>query len=178
MAMAAIVNAIWDLYAKSENKPLWKLLADMTPREIVSCIDFRYITDALTPQEALSILEKNESTKAEREARLLGDGYPAYTTSVAWLAAALGSKRNAANRLASKASASSKRTLCGMGFSPRLKAAEIRAQGFSGPAMLPMSELEYGGVVEKMGQLDGRFTVRQEEHSAPDGGNSRKRKAA
>jgi fructose 1,6-bisphosphate aldolase/phosphatase len=58
------------------------------------------------------------------------------------------------------------------------KAAEIRAQGFSGPAMLPMSELEYGGVVEKLGQLDGRFAVRKEEHSAPDGGSGRKRKAA
>jgi L-fuconate dehydratase len=85
MAMAAIVNAIWDLYAKSENKPLWKLLADMSPRELVSCIDFRYITDALTPDEAVSILEKNESTKTKREALLLHDGYPAYTTSVAWL---------------------------------------------------------------------------------------------
>src|SRR5262245_2361868 len=85
MAMAAIVNAIWDLYAKSEEKPLWKLLADMTPREIVAAIDFRYITDALTPDEAIAILEKNESTKAAREAELLRDGYPAYTTSVGWL---------------------------------------------------------------------------------------------
>src|SRR5213593_712643 len=85
MAMAAIINAIWDLYAKSEDKPLWKLLADMTPREIVSAIDFRYITDALTPDEAIAILEKNESTKAAREAELLRDGYPAYTTSVGWL---------------------------------------------------------------------------------------------
>lgn len=85
MAMAAILNAIWDLYAKSEGKPVWKLLADMTPREIVSCIDFRYITDALTPDEAVAILEKHESTKSEREAELLRDGYPAYTTSVGWL---------------------------------------------------------------------------------------------
>ncbi len=85
MAMAAIINAVWDLYAKSEDKPLWKLLADMTPREIVSTIDFRYITDALTPDEAIAILEKNESTKAAREAELLRDGYPAYTTSVGWL---------------------------------------------------------------------------------------------
>jgi L-fuconate dehydratase len=85
MAMAAIINAVWDLYAKSENKPLWKLLADMSPREIVSAVDFRYITDALTPDEAIAILEKNESTKAAREAELLRDGYPAYTTSVGWL---------------------------------------------------------------------------------------------
>jgi L-fuconate dehydratase len=85
MAMAAIINAVWDLYAKSENKPLWKLLADMSPREIVSAVDFRYITDALTPDEAITILEKNESTKAAREAELLRDGYPAYMTSVGWL---------------------------------------------------------------------------------------------
>ncbi len=85
MSMAAIINAVWDLYAKSEGKPVWKLLADMTPREIVSCIDFRYITDALTPEEAIAILETHESTKQEREAELLRDGYPAYTTSVGWL---------------------------------------------------------------------------------------------
>ncbi len=85
MSMAAIINAVWDLYAKAEGKPLWKLLAGMTPREIVSCIDFRYITDALTPEEAIAILEKHESTKQKREAELLRDGYPAYTTSVGWL---------------------------------------------------------------------------------------------
>src|SRR5713226_7451932 len=85
LALAAIVNAVWDLYAKTEGKPLWKLLADMTPRQIVSCIDFRYITDALTPQEALEILERQARTKADREAQLLRSGYPAYTTSVGWM---------------------------------------------------------------------------------------------
>src|SRR3989441_9332394 len=85
MAMAAIINAIWDLYAKSEGKPLWKLLADMTPRELVSCIDFRYITDALTPDEAVAMLERQARTKADREAELRHSGYPAYTTSVGWM---------------------------------------------------------------------------------------------
>ena len=85
LALAAIVNAIWDLYAKAERKPLWKLLGDMTPRQIVSCIDFRYITDALTPEEALEILEGQAPTKAAREIELLKTGYPAYTTSVGWL---------------------------------------------------------------------------------------------
>ncbi len=84
LALAAIVNAVWDLYAKAEGKPLWKLLSDMTPQQIVSCIDFRYITDALTPEEALEILERQRPTKAEREAFLLAHGYPAYTTSVGW----------------------------------------------------------------------------------------------
>jgi L-fuconate dehydratase len=85
ISMAAVVNAVWDLHAKVEKKPVWKLLADMTPRQIVNCIDFRYITDALTPDEALDLLERQETTKAEREARVLRDGYPAYTTSAGWL---------------------------------------------------------------------------------------------
>src|SRR5262250_2150208 len=67
LATAAIVNAVWDLHAKLEGKPLWKLLADMTPEQIVACVDFRYIEDALTLDEALEILRRNESTKAERE---------------------------------------------------------------------------------------------------------------
>jgi L-fuconate dehydratase len=85
LATAAIVNAVWDLYAKAERKPVWKLLADMSPEQIVSCIDFRYITDALTPNEALAILQGNASTKKQREAEMLRDGYPAYTTSAGWL---------------------------------------------------------------------------------------------
>jgi len=85
LATAAIVNAVWDLYAKREGKPLWKLLVDMSPEEIVRCIDFRYITDALTPEEALETLERNASTKAAREAEMIGDGFPAYTTSAGWL---------------------------------------------------------------------------------------------
>jgi L-fuconate dehydratase len=85
LALAAIVNAVWDLYAKVERKPVWKLLADMTPRQIVSCIDFRYITDALTAEEAVDILERHARTKADREAQLLRSGYPAYTTSIGWM---------------------------------------------------------------------------------------------
>ena len=85
LAMAAIVNAVWDLYAKVERKPVWKVLADMTPRQLVSCVDFRYITDAIAPDEAIEILERRSSTKREREAELLRIGYPAYTTSVGWM---------------------------------------------------------------------------------------------
>jgi L-fuconate dehydratase len=85
LALAAIVNAVWDLYAKAERKPLWKLLADMTPQQLVSCIDFRYITDALTDDEAIALLERHARTKGEREAELLRSGYPAYTTSVGWM---------------------------------------------------------------------------------------------
>jgi L-fuconate dehydratase len=85
LATAAVVNAVWDLYAKVEGKPLWKLLVDMTPEQLVSCIDFRYITDALTPEEALAILRRNAPTKATREAEMRQEGYPAYTTSAGWL---------------------------------------------------------------------------------------------
>src|SRR5881398_4129239 len=70
LATAAVVNAVWDLYAKVEGKPLWKLLVDMTPEELVSCIDFRYITDVLTPEEAVAMLRRNAPTKATREARM------------------------------------------------------------------------------------------------------------
>jgi L-fuconate dehydratase len=85
LATAAVVNAVWDLYAKAEGKPLWRLVADMTPEAFVRCIDFRYISDALTPAEALDILRANQSTRAQRIAYLEAEGYPAYTTSAGWL---------------------------------------------------------------------------------------------
>jgi L-fuconate dehydratase len=85
LALAAIVNAVWDLYGKAEGKPVWKLLADMTPKQLVSCIDFRYITDVLTPVEAFEILDRIARTKGDRERELLRAGYPAYTTSVGWM---------------------------------------------------------------------------------------------
>ncbi|THV60859.1 L-fuconate dehydratase [Flagellimonas alvinocaridis] len=85
LATGALVNAVWDLYAKIEGKPLWKLIADMSPEELLSCVDFTYITDAITPTEALEILKKQESTKKERIDALLSNGYPAYTTSAGWL---------------------------------------------------------------------------------------------
>jgi len=84
LATAAVVNAVWDLWAKVEGKPLWKLLTDMTPEQLVSCIDFRYITDALTPGEALEILHRQAPAKAQREAEMLQHGFPAYTTGAGW----------------------------------------------------------------------------------------------
>ena len=85
LATAAVVNAVWDLWAKVEGKPLWQLLADMTPEEIVRCVDFRYITDAITPRQAVELLERNAASRGERIAQLERDGYPAYTTSAGWL---------------------------------------------------------------------------------------------
>ena len=85
LATAAVVNAVWDLYAKSEGKPLWRLLADMPPEELVRCIPFRYITDALTPDEATAILEAGMIGREARLQLILEKGYPAYTTSVGWI---------------------------------------------------------------------------------------------
>ena len=85
LAVAAVVNSLWDLWGKIEKKPLWKLLSDMTPEETVSLVDFRYITDALTREEALGILRDNFSSRGEREERAEREGYPLYTTSAGWL---------------------------------------------------------------------------------------------
>jgi L-fuconate dehydratase len=85
MAVAAVVNALWDLKAKRAGQPLWRLLAEMSPEELVALVDFRYLTDALTPDEALAILRRAEGTRAERIERLLAEGYPAYTSTPGWL---------------------------------------------------------------------------------------------
>ena len=85
LAAGAIVNAAWDLYARSEGKPVWKLLVDMSPEQLVSCVPFRHISDALTVDEATGMLQRNESSKSVREAEMLAKGYPAYTTSAGWL---------------------------------------------------------------------------------------------
>lgn len=85
LATSAVVNAAWDLYAKSERKPLWKLLVDMSPEELVSCVPFRYIEDVLAKNEALSILQKSYSSRYGREEKIKKIGFPAYTTAAGWL---------------------------------------------------------------------------------------------
>ncbi|WP_062214131.1 enolase C-terminal domain-like protein [Streptomyces sp. NBRC 109706] len=85
MAAAAIDNAVWDLAGRLAGKPVWRLLAEMTPEQLVDLVDFRYLRDALTRDEALAILRAAEPGRAERTARLLESGYPAYTTSPGWL---------------------------------------------------------------------------------------------
>ena len=85
LATAAVVNAVWDLFAKVEGKPLWKLLCDMPPEKLADCVDYRYIDDALTREDAVAILERAAPTRSTREAEMRRDGYPAYTTSPGWL---------------------------------------------------------------------------------------------
>lgn len=85
LATGAVVNAVWDMLAKQAGKPVWRLVADMSPEQILSIVDFRYLTDAITPDEALAILNKAEAGKAERIAALAKEGYACYTTSAGWL---------------------------------------------------------------------------------------------
>jgi L-fuconate dehydratase len=85
MAAGAVVNAAWDLRARREGKPVWRLLAELSPVELVDLVDFRYLEDALTRDEALEILRAAEPGRAERQADLLARGYPAYTTTPGWL---------------------------------------------------------------------------------------------
>ena len=85
LATGAVVNAVWDLWAKEANRPVWQLVAEMTSEEIVKLIDFRYLTDAITPDEAMDILKGNEDKKTERIEKLKAEGYPCYTTSAGWL---------------------------------------------------------------------------------------------
>ena len=85
MAIGALVNAGWDLLARRAGLPLWKYLASLTPEQLVGCVDFRYLTDALTPDEAFEIFDRSYGTRAERIAELDANGYPAYTTTPGWL---------------------------------------------------------------------------------------------
>jgi L-fuconate dehydratase len=85
LATAALVNAVWDLWARCEGKPVWKLVSDVSPEEFIACVDFRYMTDVITPVEAIDLLTERAGGRAEREAEALRAGLPAYTTSVGWL---------------------------------------------------------------------------------------------
>ncbi len=85
MAAGGIMNAVWDLWARSVDKPVWRLLAEMTPEQFVDCLDFRYVSDALTRDEALEIVRRNQDRKEQRIRELEQNGYPAYTTSAGWL---------------------------------------------------------------------------------------------
>ena len=107
MAIGAVINAAWDLAARMAKKPVWRFIADMTPEQLVDQVDFRYITDALTPGQALAMLREAEPHKQARIAQLEAEGYPAYTTSPGWL----GYSDEKMQRLARKAVADGFRTI-------------------------------------------------------------------
>ncbi|VEN46572.1 unnamed protein product [Callosobruchus maculatus] len=98
LATAAIINALWDLWGKLVKKPVWQLLADMDPEQLVACIDFRYLSNVITKEEALQMLRKGQVGKEERVNKLLGKGYPCYTTQAGWL----GYSNEKINQLAQK----------------------------------------------------------------------------
>ena len=85
LATSAIVNAVWDLLSKREKKPVWQFVSEMPSEEILNTIDFRYISDVITPNEALKILKNLENSKNERISKLKSEGYSSYTTSAGWL---------------------------------------------------------------------------------------------
>jgi L-fuconate dehydratase len=85
LVAGALLNALWDLHAKALGKPVWKVLSDLTPQQLVDLVDWRHLTDALTPDEAVELLERAVPGRAERERRLLAEGIPAYTTSAGWI---------------------------------------------------------------------------------------------
>ncbi|MFT6044322.1 MAG: L-fuconate dehydratase [Arenicella sp.] len=85
MATGAVMNAVWDMWARMAKKPIWRLLSDMSPEEFVACLDLRYVSDVLTKDEALEMVRANEGSKQERIEHLENHGYPSYTTSAGWL---------------------------------------------------------------------------------------------
>lgn len=85
LSAAAVINAVWDLWARMQQKPVWRIVADMTPEQFAGCVDFRYLTDVLTPAQAIELLASKQVGKAERIENLQSIGYPSYTTSAGWL---------------------------------------------------------------------------------------------
>lgn len=85
LAAAAVINAVWDLWARSKGKPVWRLVCEMSPEQFVDCVDFRYLSDAITPSQAIEILRRQQATKRARIEELVATGYPSYTTSAGWL---------------------------------------------------------------------------------------------
>jgi L-fuconate dehydratase len=85
LAAAAVINAVWDLWARMQKKPVWQVISDMSPEQFVSCVDFRYLTDVLSPAQAIELLNRHTATRAMRIEELKGTGYPSYTTSAGWL---------------------------------------------------------------------------------------------
>jgi L-fuconate dehydratase len=170
LATAAVVNAMWDLYAKTERKPLWKLLSDLSPEALVAAIDFRYMNDALTAGEALDLLQRRQAGRADREAEMRRDGFPAYTTSAGWL----GYPDDKVRRLCREAVAAGWTHIkMKVGVNPdddRRRAALIREE--IGPdRALMMDANQYWDVptaIERMAALAGFRPLWIEEPTSPD----------
>lgn len=170
LATAAIVNAVWDLWAKRENKPVWKLLVDMSPEELVRCLDFRFVTDALTPEEAVALLKRNAPGKAARETEMREQGYPAYTTSAGWL----GYSDDKIRRLAREALAEGwthfKQKVGGDLAEDRRRAATLREEiGWERPLMMDANQMwDVDEAIANMRSLAEFDPLWIEEPTSPD----------
>jgi L-fuconate dehydratase len=170
MAIGAIVNAAWDMAARHAGKPVWRLIADMSPEQIVDLIDFRYITDALTPEEALGILRAAEAGKSERIAALNSLGYPAYTTSPGWL----GYSDEKLARLARQAVSDGFRTIklkIGLNIEDDLRRCRIARQAIGPKVALAVDanqRWDVGASIEWLKQMAPFDVAWVEEPTSPD----------
>jgi L-fuconate dehydratase len=170
LATAAVVNAVWDLWAKSEGKPLFRLLVDLPPEELVAAIDFRYIEDALTPAEAIALLEARREGREERLAVIEQRGYPAYTTSAGWLGYT-DEKIGALVREAALAGFTRMKMKVGRDLETDAKRAEIIRSALGPEGVLMMDANQYWGVEEAIAAMQalGRFDPWWiEEPTSPD----------
>jgi L-fuconate dehydratase len=170
LATAAIVNAAWDLVAKLEGKPLWQLLADMPGEAIAEAIDFRYIEDAITPDEVVATIEGNRGTRPQREAQVRRDGYPAYTTSIGWL----GYSDEKIARLCDEALAAGFtrfKMKVGADFDDDIRRARIIRDHIGSEHMLAIDANQRWGVTEAIEWVKGMSEIRPywiEEPTSPD----------
>jgi len=170
LATAAVVNAVWDLWAKSEGKPLFRLLVDLPPEELVAAIDFRYIEDALTPAEAVALLHARREGREERLAEIEQLGYPAYTTSAGWLGYT-DEKIDALVREAAAAGFTRVKMKVGRDLESDARRAEIIRSALGPNGLLMMDANQYWGVEEAIVAMQtlGRFDPWWiEEPTSPD----------
>ncbi len=170
LAVAALVNAVWDLWAKTEGVPVWQLVCNFTPEQFVDCIDFRYLSDALTRDEALDMLRATAPGKAARTAELLADGYPAYITSAGWLGYPEPKVRDLCQQLYGEGWRSFK-TKVGISVVADRRRCEIMREELGDDVQLMVDANQVWDVpqaIEWMRQLDG-FNLRWiEEPTSPD----------
>jgi len=170
LATAALVNAVWDCYARAEGKPLWRLLCDMSPEELVRCVDFRYIDDVITPDQARALLEQQLPGRAARLERLAATGYPAYTTSAGWL----GYDDDTLRRLLRQATADGFRHIkqkVGSDPAADLRRAQIIREELGPDGHLMMDANQVWGVDEAIGRMAALAAFRPlwiEEPTSPD----------
>ncbi len=170
LAVAALVNAVWDVWAKSEGVPVWQLVCNLTPEQFVDCIDFRYLSDALSRDEALDMLRSVESGKALRTTQLLSDGYPAYITSAGWLGYPDSKVRELCQQLSAEGWRSFK-TKVGISVVADRRRCEIMREELGDDVQLMVDANQVWDVpqaIDWMRQLDG-FNLRWiEEPTSPD----------